>query len=62
MNNLVKFIKSKTSLPVGFAGFVDSLAKAEKLIDSGIADFIGMTRALFADNDLISEIFFAEQY
>lgn len=53
--NGVKFIKSKTSLPVGFAGFVDSLEKAETLIKDGIADFIGMTRAIFADNDLINK-------
>lgn len=51
----VKLIKSKTSLPVGFAGFVDSLDKAERLITEGVADFIGMTRALFADNELISK-------
>ncbi|MCK9193185.1 MAG: NADH:flavin oxidoreductase [Nevskia sp.] len=45
--------KAFATVPVGFAGFVDSLAKAERYVASGLADTVGMARALFADNDLI---------
>jgi 2,4-dienoyl-CoA reductase-like NADH-dependent reductase (Old Yellow Enzyme family) len=49
----VKLVKSFTRLPVGYAGYVGDLHKAESLIADGVADFIGFARALFADNDLI---------
>jgi 2,4-dienoyl-CoA reductase-like NADH-dependent reductase (Old Yellow Enzyme family) len=53
LHTQVKKIKSYARIPVGFAGFVDSLETAEKLVASGTADMVGMARALFADNDLI---------
>lgn len=46
-------VKSYSRSPVGFAGFVDGLPSAEELITDGVADLVGMARALFADNDLI---------
>ncbi|MBI3752856.1 MAG: NADH:flavin oxidoreductase [Deltaproteobacteria bacterium] len=49
----VKKLKGYSNVPVGFAGFVDGLPSAEKIISDGIADMVGMARALFADNDLI---------
>jgi 2,4-dienoyl-CoA reductase-like NADH-dependent reductase (Old Yellow Enzyme family) len=49
----LRVFKQYASVPVGFAGFVDSLEKAEHYVASGIADTVGMARALFADNDLI---------
>lgn len=42
-----------TTVPVGFAGFVDSLEKAEHYLATGLTDMVGMARALFADNELI---------
>jgi 2,4-dienoyl-CoA reductase-like NADH-dependent reductase (Old Yellow Enzyme family) len=51
----VKYVKSQTRLPVGFAGYVGDLHKAESLLVAGVADFIGASRALFADNDLITK-------
>jgi len=51
----VKAIKSVSSVPVGFAGFVDGLEKAERLLADGVCDWVGMSRALFADNDLINK-------
>ena len=49
----VSHIKSQTRLPVGYAGFVEGLDKAEDLLARGVCDWVGMSRALFADNDLI---------
>lgn len=49
----LRIFKQYVSVPMGFAGFVDSLEKAEYYVASGIADTVGMARALFADNDLI---------
>jgi 2,4-dienoyl-CoA reductase-like NADH-dependent reductase (Old Yellow Enzyme family) len=46
-------LTSYASVPVGFAGFVASLAEAERLITDRVADMIGMGRALLADNELI---------
>lgn len=46
-------IKRYSRVPVGFAGLVDGLDMAERLVAAGTADLVGMARALFADNDLI---------
>lgn len=51
----VRHIRELTSLPVGFAGFTGSLAQAEALLDLGVTDLVGMSRALFADNDLVNK-------
>lgn len=51
----VRHIRRLTSLPVGFAGFTGSLAQSEALLDLGVADMVGMSRALFADNDLVNK-------
>lgn len=51
----VRHIRELTSLPVGFAGFTCSLAQAEALLDLGVTDLVGMSRALFADNDLVNK-------
>lgn len=51
----VRLIKSFTSLPVGYAGFIGSLQEAENQLQLGHCDLIGMSRALFADNDLINK-------
>lgn len=51
----VATLRPATRLPLGFAGFVGSLAEAEAAMDLTGADFIGMTRALFADNDLVAK-------
>lgn len=52
----VRAIKSVSTIPVGFAGFIDGLDKAERLLADGVCDWVGMSRALFADNDLINKI------
>lgn len=49
----VRQIKQYSRVPVGFAGMVGSLEDAERLIEDGVADMVGMARALFADNELI---------
>lgn len=49
----VRLIKTYASVPVGFAGFVSTLDQVELNLIDGTADLVGMTRALFADNDLI---------
>jgi len=51
----VRKIRSYSQVPVGFAGFVDSLATAEALVADGSADMVGMARAIFADNELINK-------
>jgi len=51
----VRLIKSFTSLPVGYAGFIGSMQEAEAQLLQGHCDLIGMSRALFADNDLINK-------
>jgi 2,4-dienoyl-CoA reductase-like NADH-dependent reductase (Old Yellow Enzyme family) len=53
MASVVRTIKGFASVPVGFAGLIDGLSEAERIISSGAADFVGLGRALFADNDLI---------
>lgn len=53
MADVVRTIRGFASAPVGFAGLIDGLGDAERIISSGAADFVGMGRALFADNDLI---------
>ncbi|WP_299865706.1 hypothetical protein [uncultured Roseobacter sp.] len=49
----VKAFRAQTDLPVGYAGFIGSLAEGCRLIEEGIIDYIPMARALLADNDLI---------
>lgn len=49
----VRLIRSASSVPVGFAGFVGTLDQIESHLTTGTADLVGMTRALFADNELI---------
>lgn len=51
----VRAIKSVATVPVGYAGFIDGLDKAEQLLADGVCDWVGMSRALFADNDLINK-------
>jgi 2,4-dienoyl-CoA reductase-like NADH-dependent reductase (Old Yellow Enzyme family) len=51
----VAAIKACASVPVGFAGLTASLQEAEELIANGTCDFVGMARALFADNDLVKK-------
>lgn len=51
----VKAIKASASVPVGFAGFIDGLDKAERLLADEVCDWLGMSRALFADNQLINK-------
>lgn len=46
-------IRRYSRVPVGFAGLVDGLEMAERIVADGTADLVGMARALFADNDLI---------
>jgi 2,4-dienoyl-CoA reductase-like NADH-dependent reductase (Old Yellow Enzyme family) len=53
LQSSTKTIKGYSKVPVGFAGLVRSLEQAEEIIANGVADFVGMARALFADNDLI---------
>ncbi|MFW8696252.1 hypothetical protein, partial [Mesorhizobium japonicum] len=45
----VRAIKSVSTVPVGYAGFIDGLDKAEQLLADGVCDWVGMSRALFAD-------------
>ncbi|WP_166143347.1 NADPH dehydrogenase [Methylosinus sp. RM1] len=51
----VRHIRAHTSLPIGFAGFTASIEQAESLLADRTADLIGMTRAIFADNDLVAK-------
>lgn len=44
-----------TQRPVGFAGFIGSLAEGCRLIEDGVIDYIPMARALLADNDLVAK-------
>ncbi len=51
----VRLIRRYCSLPLGFAGLIDGLDSAEQArLELGV-DLVGMTRALFADNDLINK-------
>jgi 2,4-dienoyl-CoA reductase-like NADH-dependent reductase (Old Yellow Enzyme family) len=49
----VKAFRNHTSLPVGYAGFIGSLADGCRLIEEEVIDYIPMARALLADNDLV---------
>lgn len=51
----VRHIRAIASTPVGFAGFTATLDQAETLLAERTADLIGMSRALFADNDLVAK-------
>lgn len=55
LQNGVATIRKGTGLKLGFAGFVGSLEAAEEAMLATGADLIGMTRALFADNDLVAK-------
>lgn len=55
LHSATKTIKSYSTVPVGFAGLVRSVEQAEEILENGVADFVGMARALFADNDLIKK-------
>lgn len=48
-----RVIKRYSNVPVGFAGLVKSIEQAEEILRSDTADFVGMARALFADNELL---------
>ncbi|MFD0706123.1 NADPH dehydrogenase [Photorhabdus luminescens] len=52
-HNGIKTIRSATCLPLGFAGFVSDLKDAEQLMYELNVELVGMTRAIFADNELI---------
>lgn len=49
----VRIMRRATRVPLGFAGFVGSVAEAEQIMRDVGVDLVGMTRALFADNDLV---------
>ncbi len=49
----IHIVRKYTTLPIGFAGMVSSLEDAENTRNILGVDMVGMTRALFADNDLI---------
>jgi 2,4-dienoyl-CoA reductase-like NADH-dependent reductase (Old Yellow Enzyme family) len=51
----VKAFRAHTMRPVGYAGFIGSLADGCRLIEEGIVDYIPMARALLADNDLVTK-------
>jgi 2,4-dienoyl-CoA reductase-like NADH-dependent reductase (Old Yellow Enzyme family) len=53
LQSSTKTIRGYSKVPVGFAGLVRSIEQAEELLQDEVADFIGMARALFADNDLL---------
>ncbi|NRA87434.1 MAG: NADH:flavin oxidoreductase [Rhizobiales bacterium] len=55
LTDQVKIFKSYASAPVGFAGFISSLQEGCDLIESGVVDYIGMARALLADNALVNK-------
>jgi 2,4-dienoyl-CoA reductase-like NADH-dependent reductase (Old Yellow Enzyme family) len=49
----VSKVRGYCRIPLGFAGYVDSVRSAEALMNAGTADMVGMARALFADNELV---------
>lgn len=51
----VRAFRAQTSRPVGFAGYIGSLADGCRLIEDGVIDYIPMARALLADNDLVNK-------
>lgn len=51
----LKLFKSYCTVPLIYSGFIDSIKCADDLISSNILDIAGMTRALFADNNLINK-------
>jgi 2,4-dienoyl-CoA reductase-like NADH-dependent reductase (Old Yellow Enzyme family) len=53
----VRLVKSATTIPIGFAGGVGSLDTAEALLSREVCDLVGMTRAIFADNAIVSKSF-----
>lgn len=48
-------IRKHCTLPLGFAGLIGNLEDAVRARKELKVDFVGMTRALFADNDLINK-------
>jgi 2,4-dienoyl-CoA reductase-like NADH-dependent reductase (Old Yellow Enzyme family) len=51
----VRRIRAFARTPVGFAGFTATLDQAETLLAERTADLIGMSRAIFADNELVAK-------
>lgn len=51
----VKAFRRNTQRPVGYAGFIGSLADGCRLLVDEISDYIPMARALLADNDLVAK-------
>ncbi|MBR8653832.1 NADH:flavin oxidoreductase [Achromobacter sp. Marseille-Q0513] len=49
----VRAVRASSSLPISYAGGTRSLLEAESLLTSATCDLVGMSRALFADNDLV---------
>lgn len=49
----VQQVAQISSVPIAFSGGTASLREAEDLLEAGVCDIIGFTRALFADNDLL---------
>lgn len=49
----ISVLREATSLPIGFAGLTANLAQGEQVMERLKVELVGMTRALFADNDLI---------
>ncbi len=53
LHDKVAQVRRYCTVPLGFAGYVDGLHSAEAVLAAGVADMVGMARALFADNDLV---------
>lgn len=51
--DLVDDIKEIASVPVAYAGFIDSVNMAETILSEGRMDLVGMARALLADPSII---------
>ncbi|WP_244613556.1 hypothetical protein [Methylosinus sp. Ce-a6] len=51
----VRRIRAEATTPVGFAGFIATLDQAESLLAERVADLAGMSRAIFADNDIVTK-------
>nr|WP_256441417.1 NADH:flavin oxidoreductase [Acetobacter sp. P5B1] len=51
----VRLVTQYSPVPIVFAGGTASLSQAEHLLGDDVCDLVGMSRALFADNDLITK-------
>ncbi|TQC43093.1 FAD-binding protein [Rhodococcus sp. WS4] len=47
--------RAALSLPVVYSGRIDDLRRAEEIISAGMADVIGVGRAMFADGEILSK-------